>query len=94
MPEGKGSVPEGRSDRSQSRSACNSPPKGPSRRARHDQAQALSQRYFASKVRRVFQGRRITPIIESVRIPARFRPCPRDVTTFSQISCARSGYER
>jgi hypothetical protein len=50
MPEGKGSVPEGRSDRCLARSAWNSPtPKEPSRRARYDQAQTLSQRYFASK---------------------------------------------
>src|ERR1700679_2896530 len=50
IPEAKGSVPEGRSDRSQARSAWNSPtPKEPSRRARYDQAQTLSQRYFASK---------------------------------------------
>src|SRR5580704_11184733 len=50
MPEGKDSVPEGRSDRSQARSAWNSPtPKEPSRRARSDQSQTLSQRYFASK---------------------------------------------
>jgi hypothetical protein len=49
-PEGKGSVPEGRSDRSQARSAWNSlTPKEPSRRARYDQALTLSQRYFASK---------------------------------------------
>jgi hypothetical protein len=38
--EGRGSVPEGRSDRSLARSAWNSPtPKGPSRRARDDRAQ-------------------------------------------------------
>src|ERR1700733_1141694 len=50
MPEGKGSVPEGRSDRSQARIAWNSPtPKEPSRRARYDKAQTLCQRYFASK---------------------------------------------
>src|SRR6202453_5117635 len=43
-------VPEGRSDRSLARSAWNSPtPKEPSRRARYDQAQTLSQRYLASK---------------------------------------------
>jgi hypothetical protein len=40
MPEGRGSVPEGRSDRSLARSAWNSPtPKEPSRRARYDRAQ-------------------------------------------------------
>jgi hypothetical protein len=56
MPEGKGSVPEGRSDRSLARSAWNSPtPKEPSRKARYDQARTLSQMYFARrKVRRVF----------------------------------------
>src|SRR6202044_784257 len=43
-------VPEGQADRSQAQSAWNSPtPKEPSRRARYDQAQTLSQRYFASK---------------------------------------------
>jgi hypothetical protein len=56
MPEGKGSVPEERSDRSLARSAWNSPtPKEPSRKARYDQARTLSQMYFAlRKVRRVF----------------------------------------
>jgi hypothetical protein len=50
MPEGRGSVPEGRSDRSLARSAWNSPtPKEPSRRARYDRAQTKSQRCFASK---------------------------------------------
>jgi hypothetical protein len=50
MPEGKGSVPEGRSDRRLARSAWDSPtPKEPSRRARYDQAQTLFQRYFESK---------------------------------------------
>jgi hypothetical protein len=50
MPERKGSVPEGQSDRSLARSAWNSPhPKEPSRRARYDRAQTFSQRYFASK---------------------------------------------
>jgi hypothetical protein len=46
----RGSVPEGRCDRSLARSAWNSPaPKEPSRRARYDRAQTQSQRYFASK---------------------------------------------
>jgi hypothetical protein len=50
MPEGRGSVPERRSDRSLARSTWNSPtPKEPSRRARYDRAQTQSQRYFASK---------------------------------------------
>ena len=50
MPEGRGSVPEGRSDRSLARSAWNSPtPKEQSRRARYDQSQTLSQGYFASR---------------------------------------------
>jgi hypothetical protein len=40
MPEGRSSVPEGRSDRSLARSAWNGPtPKEPSRRARYDRAQ-------------------------------------------------------
>jgi len=40
MPEGRSSVPEGRSDRSLARSAWNSPtPKEPSRRARYGRAQ-------------------------------------------------------
>jgi hypothetical protein len=40
MPEGRSSVPEGRSDRSLARSAWNSPtPKEPSPRARYDRAQ-------------------------------------------------------
>jgi hypothetical protein len=50
MPEGRGSVPEGRSDRSLARSAWNSPtPEEPSRRARYDRAQTYSQRYFVER---------------------------------------------
>ncbi len=50
MPLRRGSVPEGRCDRSLARSAWNGPtPEEPSRRARYDRAQTQSQRYFASK---------------------------------------------
>ena len=77
MPEGKGSVPEGRSDRSLARSVWKSPtPKEPSRRARYDQAQTRSQRYFASKGAPCFLRKANHSNHRSVGRPARIRPYP------------------
>jgi hypothetical protein len=77
MPEGKGSVPEGRPDRSLARSAWNSPtPKEPSRRARYDQAYTLSQRYFAWKGAPCFLRKANHSNQRIVAHTGAIRPCP------------------
>jgi hypothetical protein len=76
MPEGRSSVPEGRSDRSQARSAWNSPtPKN--RPVGHGMIGGRpNPRGFRVERFAVFFKEIITPIMESVRIPTRIRPYP------------------
>ena len=81
-PGGFRNVPEGRCDRSLARSAWGKrPSKEPSRRVRYDRAQLIPE-VFLVQMCAVFlkEGFRIrnfaTPIIESVRTPARITPFP------------------
>src|ERR1700739_2722922 len=64
MPEGRGSVPEGRFDRSLARSAWNGPTsKEPSRRVRYDRdADLIPEVFRGERCAVFFYGRLITPI--------------------------------